>query len=409
MAMKQTQTKLFDFSDVGLDFCAGSKNLFPDRFKKMLSLGYNVQTVTSVAVAGNQVTFTYGGTHGYAADRVLKVDSGALASINGGEFWIDSVTTNTVTFTLDDAPISVAGGFTTRIAPLGWDLVYELNHIHIYKFKHIDDTEMYARLCFQNTATHRNCVAVGLGKNAELATGVIVDDDCFVDLTNCSTPANATSNNRWEFSIYANSTHNNYTYTQGQSSFGKGQVVGSAYHIAILSHASNSIWTPAIQGIFPFTTVFEVIDKPVLACFNFGVGPATQINTNGLFTSFKLFVGKREVTGANSGPSNNNFRLEQAGVHTLGSLLPSDIDGFNTTTAKPLDIFTLNDRQLIGYCDGVYQILYGTSNKPDLNINQMPLQTLDIDLSHQILLHAVAFTGGTQSWLAFPVEELKYD
>ncbi|WP_250852373.1 hypothetical protein [Acinetobacter sp. ANC 5414] len=100
MAMKQTQTKLFDFSDIGLDFCAGSKALFPDRFKKMLALGYNVQTVSSVMVSGNQVTFTYGGAHGYLADRVLKVDSGALPSVNNGEFWIDSVTTNSVTFTL---------------------------------------------------------------------------------------------------------------------------------------------------------------------------------------------------------------------------------------------------------------------------------------------------------------------
>src|SRR5690606_14373193 len=111
MAMKQTQTKLFDFSDVGLDFCAGSKNLFPDRFKKMLALGYNEQTVSSVAVAGNQVTLTYGGTHGYVADRVLKVDSGDLSLVNGGEFWIDLVTTNTVTFTLNDAPGSITSGF----------------------------------------------------------------------------------------------------------------------------------------------------------------------------------------------------------------------------------------------------------------------------------------------------------
>jgi hypothetical protein len=47
--MKQTQTKMFDFADVGLDFCSGSKNLFPDRFKKMLSQGYNEQTVASVS------------------------------------------------------------------------------------------------------------------------------------------------------------------------------------------------------------------------------------------------------------------------------------------------------------------------------------------------------------------------
>ncbi|EXE09995.1 hypothetical protein J559_3303, partial [Acinetobacter sp. 983759] len=43
MVMKQTQTKMFDFADIGLDFSAGSKSLFPDRFKKMLAQGYNTQ------------------------------------------------------------------------------------------------------------------------------------------------------------------------------------------------------------------------------------------------------------------------------------------------------------------------------------------------------------------------------
>ena len=129
--MKQTQTKLFDFSDVGLDFCAGSKNLFPDRFKKMLSLGYNKQTTSSVADTGNQVVLTYGVSHGYVADRVLKITSGTLATINDGEFWIDSVTTNTVTLTIDNAPASISGGFTTRIASLGWSLEYENAHARL--------------------------------------------------------------------------------------------------------------------------------------------------------------------------------------------------------------------------------------------------------------------------------------
>jgi len=63
MVMKQTQTKMFDFADIGLDFSAGSKSLFPDRFKKMLAQGYNTQTVSSVTVEGNQVTLNYGGSH----------------------------------------------------------------------------------------------------------------------------------------------------------------------------------------------------------------------------------------------------------------------------------------------------------------------------------------------------------
>ena len=59
------------------------------------------------------------------------------------------------------------GGFVTKIASLGWGLVYEQAHIQIYKFKHIDDTDMYARFCFQNATTsgNRNCVAVGIGND----------------------------------------------------------------------------------------------------------------------------------------------------------------------------------------------------------------------------------------------------
>ncbi len=134
MAIKQTQTKMFDFSDTGLNFCAGSKNLLPDRFKKMLSIGYNEQTVSSIAVSGNQVTLTYGVSHGYVADRVLKINSGVLATINNGEFVIDSVTSNTVTMTIDSAPLSIVGSLTTRIAPLGYQLVYELNNIHVLNY-----------------------------------------------------------------------------------------------------------------------------------------------------------------------------------------------------------------------------------------------------------------------------------
>ena len=123
---------MFDFADVGLDFCPGSKNLFPDRFKKMLSQGYNEQTVASVSVTGNQVTLNYGVAHGYAADRVIKINSGALSTINGGEFWIDSVTATSVTMTVDTAPSSIAGMFSTKSASLGWSLEYENANIHIY-------------------------------------------------------------------------------------------------------------------------------------------------------------------------------------------------------------------------------------------------------------------------------------
>jgi hypothetical protein len=163
-------------------------------------------------VTGNQVTLNYGVAHGYAADRVLKINSGPLAAIHGGEFWIDAVTTTSVTMTIDDAPFSIVGGFVTKIASLGWVLVYEQAHIQIYKFKHIDDTDTYARLCFQNATAsgNRNCVAVGIGRTVDLNLGHITDPNCLQDLATCATVAEATSNIRWDFSSSTSNTFNSY-------------------------------------------------------------------------------------------------------------------------------------------------------------------------------------------------------
>src|SRR5690606_1016870 len=266
MAMKQTQTKLFDFSDVGLDFCAGSKNLFPDRFKKMLALGYNEQTVSSVVVAGNQVTLSYGGTHGYVADRVLKVSAPELLSINGGEFVIDSVTENTATMTIDGAPASIAGNFTTKVASLGWELVYEQAHIHIYKFKHIDDSDMYARFCFQNnmSAGHRNSVAVAAGRTIDLSLGHINDTNLFSNWGICENVIDVIT--KWDFSYSIAATFNNYSYSQGYSTFGRAMVIGSPYHLVMkYNQGASTIGNySALSAILPFQSDYETINYPIV-------------------------------------------------------------------------------------------------------------------------------------------------
>ena len=262
MAMKQTQTKLFDFSDVGLDFCAGSKNLFPDRFKKMLALGYNEQTVSSVAVAGNQVTLSYGVSHGYVADRVLKVSAPELLSINGGEFVIDSVTKNTVTMTIDGAPTSIAGNFTSRVASLGWSLGYENANVQVYKFKCLDDSDVYARLIFQNNLDYRNDVSVCIGKSFNLATGVITDTNSLEENRSNTSPSVIA----WQFSYNAQSSYNNNTYAQGFNNHGQAKVVGSLYHLILLVNTGSQL-SPRFNSILPTETLdYESVKYPLLIC-----------------------------------------------------------------------------------------------------------------------------------------------
>ncbi|WP_312051134.1 hypothetical protein [Acinetobacter schindleri] len=400
MAMKQTQTKLFDFSDVGLDFSAGSKNLFPDCFKKMLSLGYNVQTVTSVAVAGNQVTFTYGGAHGYAADRVLKVDSGSLSLINEGEFWIDSVTTNTVTITLDDAPISIVGGFMTRVASLGWSLVYEQSNIHIYKFKKIDDTDTYLRICYQTNMNQRNCMIVGVGDTVDLSLGVITDDRCMPLLAQAATVDQDPSSYKWEFGGMANATHNSATYGAGFETYGKAVVVGSKYHFLSM----HNVWLDAANGnvcaVLPFHTSYSDLNVPAIIANAMGATTG-NIAYGDLLSNSSIISGRYICRGT---PRENRLLATN---DIKANFLPNAIETFNTTTTRPVFVYEGVTGQFVGVLYGINQALYGVStNAPSSLPSATPSQTIDVDASAITFVHVMSMSS-TRVYFAVPVEEIK--
>ncbi|MCL6236998.1 hypothetical protein M5F66_01350 [Acinetobacter sp. ANC 5033] len=405
MAMKQTQTKLFDFSDVGLDFCAGSKNLFPDRFKRMLALGYNSQTVATVSVLGNQVTFEYGVSHGYVAERVLKVSSGPLAAIHGGEFVIDSVTATSLTMTIDDAPISISGGFATRIAPLGWSLEYENANIHIYKMKHSDESDRFVRFCFQNNTSHRNAIAVCVGKTWDSDTGKINDETALQSTSTVNTP-NVIDLPRWDFSYTPSSAHNDWSYSQGFSIYGKGLIIGSPYHVIMLNRNSNKLCQ--LNAILPVSTYeYEQLKYPVILC-----------NLNDKLTNVEGYAGSifwGDYRGA-AFIGNTRFRFDLGAGNNLlanpikanNSILPSNYDSFNTTTCIPIQLYEYVSKQFVGFCIGMYLAMFG-SDAIAPETTSMPLKTSDIDLNSLVYLQDAS--GVTQknnaTFVAIPVEKIK--
>lgn len=414
MVMKQTQTKLFDFADVGLDFCPGSKNLFPDRFKKMLSQGYNEQTVASVSVTGNQVTLNYGVAHGYAVDRVLKISSGPLAAINGGEFWIDAVTTTSLTMTIDAAPVSMAGGFVTKIASLGWELVYELANIHIYKMKHIDDTNRYVRMCFQNNATHRNAIAVCIGKTFDAATGFI-NDPLALQSTATVTSPSAGGLPRWD-GYLTGAAHNDWTYTQGYSTYGKAIVIGSLYHL-LLPLCWGTTYPIEFYGILPTALhAYDVLDYPVLIA----KALSSATSSGGEFTygnfylssgSGRAYVGNVAVVfqAAHGDTSNNTMSYSPA---ARSSALSNNIDLFNTTTAEAISIYEESSWQHLGYCYGAYRCQYaGNSTAPTISRTNLPLFTTDVDFENTVLIaHSGSSNDRSRAYFfAIPIEEIKID
>ena len=399
---KQTQTKMFDFSDPDLDFCSGSKNKFPGVFKKMLANGYNSKVVSNVVIAGDQVTLNYGVNHNYVADRVLAINTPGLV----GEFYIDSATTNTVTITVANVPTSIAGGFTTKVASLGYELVYELGNIHIYKFKAMDESDLYLRLCFQNNASYRNRVSPCIGKTVDLSLGVITDPFALVANANILTPGVFA----WEFSRPADSASNNYTYAQGYSLFGMGSVIGSKYHLCFFSWSSFAHdYFIRTNAIIPFSGFdYDALKYPVLLGEIYG-SPSLIGSNSGQLAA--------QVGGAYVGNHRVIFQ-ESTGMTSLtladfnnakGSFLPADLDNFNTTTANLPPVFLHASGQFIGnFAGGLYFCRYNTVNAPSFSANTLPSIQVDAELKTKLVLHGMNAINNTERlYIAAPIEEIK--
>lgn len=403
MAMKQTQTKLFDFSDVGLDFCAGSKNLFPTNFKKMFSLGYNKQTASSVVVSGNQVTLSYGVSHGYVANRVLKVNAPELLSINGGEFVIDSVTEDTVTMTIDGAPLSVAGGVITEIAPLGWELVYESGYIQIFKFKDLDESDLYLRLAYQSASTHRNTIMPCIGRSVDLIAGTITDENAYTN--GKSGNGSALAAPKWEFSSHWSGAYNSYTYNQGLGVFGKAEVIGSPYHLIIMSGTENyNTVNTVMNGFVPCKALnYESLNFPLLLTYNTGAS-GSDLRNEQFGSLFFGQVGNVRVSfSQTSSATGSSFYVPQAYKSF------TDLDLFNTTTAEPIAFYEYSTKQFLGYISGgLYIAKYASSNTPSITKSTAPATTYDIDFKNTVKIHspgnAVLALGVL---LCAPIEEIK--
>lgn len=409
--IKQTQTKYFDFSDVGLDFCSGSKNKFPEVFKKMLNTGYNPQTVASTSISGNQVTLTFGVNHGYVADRVL------LVTATGGfskEVYIDSVTSNTITFT-QAVTTGLSGTITTKVASLGWELVYEVGNIHIYKMKHINDTERYVRFCFETVSENRNAVAICIGKTANLATGIINDPLALQSTASLTSPS-AANLPKWD-THRVGSAHNDWTYSQGFSTYGKGCCVGSNYHFSFLSGDGYNANAPHhIFGIFPSVCFnYEALDYPVLIAV---AAPTAGSVAGSIYGNFS------RNSGACGHASIGNIRVRFDAQTTVSnslmsgdissapatSFLSSELDNFYTTTARPLEIYEASTSQHIGYIYGIYQCMYRQPDQPVINISNSPHITTDIDFDNRIVV-AISASNSTNDlnarFIAIPIEEIK--
>lgn len=405
--IKQTQTKMFDFSDVGLDFCSGSKNKFPEVFKKMLVTGYNPQIASSVSISGDQITLTYGVTHGYKANRVIQVTA------SGGfnkQVYVDSITSNTVTCTVLDADTSgLTGTISTKVAALGWTIEYEVSNIHIYKFKHIDESDMYLRVCFQNVAANRSAVNVCVGKTIDAALGTITDSNALQRTKALTSPSEGSGT--WEFGGIS-SSENNFTYSQGYTNYGRGMVIGSPYHLIFLSHTyyTGGNTTDAdrvINGIIPLVGLdYSALAYPcILGFLNSGAMTNYVISAN-LASKSRGWIGNQDVY-FHYDSSQRDYGFYES-KSNRSSFVPSVIDGFNTTVAAPILVASYSTSQVFGFLMGINKVGYGSTNYPSQTKANIPKLSLDVSNTTYLIEHSIGWSSSDQ-FLAFalPLEEIK--
>lgn len=408
MAMKQTQTKLFSFEDVGLNFCNESKTFFPDRFKKMFATGYNSKTVVNTSVSGNQVTLNYGVVHGYALGRVIKINSGPLSFINNGEYVIEGVTETSLSIMVDGMPASIVGGFTTHVAPLGWELVFEQPFIHVYKIRHIDDTDRYLRLCFTSTsinATWRNTISPCIGKTYNPSTGDILDPLALQANANINAP---TSTFNWGFSYWARNTANSWEYAAGYANTGLSWVIGSLYHVVFATGHGGSAEagrkaSKRFSGFLPTQMMnYEALDYPVL------VGEASNPNATGAEYQYdfsRAFIGNIAVTFE---ASTGNSSVLASRPQALADFTLQDT--FNTSTAGPLLIYEQATKQVLGSVHGgCFIVKHASNNFVTLEWGTVPFATKDIDFNRDVIIHGMTYSSVASQavFFAMPLETIK--
>ncbi len=256
---------------------------------------------------------------------------------------------------------------------------------------------MYARLCFQDimNSSVRACITVGIGRTIDLVLGTITDPNCYMNLGTCATVAQS-ENLRWEFSTNT-SGHNNYTYSQGYSTYGKASIIGSKYHIVCLGSTSVTGHYKYINGLLPFSSTHSALNYPLLFANNWGT-PNTSFSTS-VITDVRLQIANYRVEASPTTSSHFNFSFSS-------SYYPPEIETENVTSCFPIDLYLYDTQQYVGAAKGLFNVSLVPGALPIVNTNLPSLQA-EVDFNNKLLVHYLGNSATVGLYFAFPIEEIK--
>lgn len=339
----RTDVKRYKATDTGLNatLVRGTNIAF---LKAILSTGYNTKTVSSVTNDGNFVTLDYGVAHGYVLERVLQISGADDPQLNG-EHAIIQVTTNKVTIELKALPTGLGGLITTKVAPLGFNLVYEATNLAIFQFQYHGKTK-YLRI--YETPLYSAYVNPSVGDGFDPATGLLTGDVYPTTATGTQVPY------KWDFAYNNTAT----TFGEYPSIFGTSEgfvIVGQFY--------PGNLQTIYLYGIQPWYTPFDKLDTPILLCDHlneYGAGAAGS----GFSMQARLpLVGNVNIQKNESSNEIKNIGFTYLGAPN-GNALPAGLLNFNPIMYCSSIVYLYQSNQPIGIANGIYRTVTNANTAP---------------------------------------------
>jgi hypothetical protein len=339
----RTDVKRYKATDIGLNatLVRGTNIAF---LKAILSTGYNTKTVSSVTNDGNFVTLDYGVAHGYVLERVLQISGADDPQLNG-EHAIIQVTTNKVTIELKALPTGLGGLITTKVAPLGFNLVYEATNLAIFEFQYHGKTK-YLRI--YETPLYSAYVNPSVGDGFDPATGLLTGDVYPTTATGTQVPY------KWDFAYNNTAT----AFGEYPSIFGTSEgfvIVGQFY--------PGNLQTVYLYGIQPWYTPFDKLDTPILLC-GYLNGYDAGVAGSGFSMQARLpLVGNVNIQKNESSNEIKNIGFTYLGAPN-GNALPAGLLNFNPIMYCSSIVHLYQSNQPIGIANGIYRTVTNANTAP---------------------------------------------
>lgn len=320
----QTQTKIYKFSDKGIEVNGWAKGYYPEVFKKIFVTGYNENLITDIEILNGKVTLILPTNHGYLLERVIRFSS----PTHNKDYVITEVTATSISFYDETFPSQITNPISIKVAPLDYELVYEVGLVHIYKFKDLDNTDLFLRLYFlsdKNNSSFRGLVYPCVGKTYDPATGYITDTNSLVETRDLKTAATRFS---WELGMQTDMYYDNQPL---DGNMGRITIIGSLYHLLISPSTSSTKYSFTLNAILPVVNCVLGKTLPMMTGSRYTHTSSGPGNT---FTGSYQYVNNYRVQSfAASVDIINYFGMPSYYMHPFNAALgPSDRMSLNGTT-----------------------------------------------------------------------------